>query len=117
MLDNIKVLILENDGIVVDHLFRDLDRCDLIVTESAKVAIDLLRRNDYDVLYLDDSLDYPILNGSGYDVVDFLHIHKRTKKPEIMIHSHNSNFYNYAFLLLDKVHFSPIKYTMDYFCT
>lgn len=108
------ILILEDDSIVIKRLIEDLKEHKLTITENSKTAIDLIKNNDYDIIYLDDRLDYSFINGSGYDVVDFLHKNK-LKKPEIIIYSHNKHFFEYAFSLLDKVHHIPIKYTLDVF--
>ena len=93
------VLIIENDNNVIKNLVDILYCNNITVTENAFSAIKYINDNDYDLIFIDDDLDFEIINGSGYDVIDYLY-NRNIFNSTIVIHSSNKHFIDYA---IDKI--------------
>jgi CheY-like chemotaxis protein len=86
----IKVLILEDSSERIRFFVERLGQCDLTITEDAAEAVDYLRGNVFNYVFLDNDLGEN--NGEGIDVAEFLHNNPTNlnNSSNIIIHSWNS---------------------------
>ena len=85
-----RILILEDDSYRITTFIEKFYDHDLTITENAGNAIDFIKNNQYDYIFLDNDLGDN--NGEGIDVASFL-----SKNPEninnkatFIIHSWNN---------------------------
>jgi CheY-like chemotaxis protein len=85
-----KILVLEDDRFRAQFFIERFGDLVLTITESAHTAIDYLKKETYDFIFLDNDLG--INNGEGKDVADFLQNNptNQNNHTNIVIHSWNS---------------------------
>ena len=66
-----KILVLEDDGARARFFIEKMGKYDLIITENANKAIEHLKSNDFDYIFLDNDLGED--NGYGADVAAYLY--------------------------------------------
>jgi len=84
-----KILILEDDRLRARVFIDNFGGSDLKITESAFVAIEYLKGEVFDFIFLDNDLG--LRNGEGLDVADFLQQNPTNSNNQavILIHSWN----------------------------
>jgi len=84
------ILILEDDLQRVRYFIERFGHHDLKITENASSAIDYLKTNTFDYIFLDNDLGQN--NGSGNDVATFLYNNKKNinNKAIVIVHSWNT---------------------------
>jgi CheY-like chemotaxis protein len=89
----LKILVLDDDKIRLDHFRRGLIGYEVTTTETASDTISLLSTHDFDVIFLDHDLggkiNEPSGPGTGYEVAEWLHNNPNRKPKQIFIHSFN----------------------------
>lgn len=88
-----KILILEDDENRMEIFKRNLIGHSITITEKSKEAIEYLKNNKYDYLYLDHDLGGKVMVASGentgYEVAKWLEENPDRKPDHIILHSFN----------------------------
>jgi hypothetical protein len=86
-----RILVLEDNSTRVNYFVEKYGNNELTITENAYDAINLLKEEVYDVIFLDNDLGYPE-NGHGVDVAKFLYENSDNENNNsyIVIHSWNT---------------------------
>lgn len=84
-----RIFVLEDDSYRVNFFLDKFCDCDVIVTENAQAAIDYLKNEAFDYLFLDHDLGKE--NGCGLDVAEYLTDNPNNDNnfASIVIHSWN----------------------------
>jgi len=89
-----KMLVLEDREDRIKVFKEALNKHEVDYTDSAKEAIELLKKKRYTTLFLDHDLDgqemVPSGPGTGYEVAEFLSEHKEFMPTQVIIHSLNN---------------------------
>ena len=85
-----KILILEDDSYRITTFIEKFCAHDLSITENAVNAIEFLKKNEYDYIFLDNDLGTG--NGEGVEVAAYLRDNPKNpnNKATIIIHSWNN---------------------------
>jgi len=87
-----KILILEDEPIRITWFLRRLCNHDVKVCVDSEDAIECLKINKYDLIFLDHDLGgqafVPSGPGTGYEVAQFIATNEN-KNAKIVVHSHN----------------------------
>jgi CheY-like chemotaxis protein len=88
-----KIMILEDDPNRVEKFKRSLIGHNVFVTDDTKLAIQQLKKEEWDILFLDHDLGGQTFvqsgEGTGYEVATFLEKHPEYKPKTIYVHSLN----------------------------
>jgi CheY-like chemotaxis protein len=84
-----RILVLEDQQVRIDSFRVGLAKHDVTYTDKAQEAIELIKRRNYDLIFLDNDLGDG--NGEGLEVATYLQSrYKKSKRqPIIVIHSWN----------------------------
>jgi len=84
-----KIFVLEDDSYRINFFIEKFYDCDLIVTENAYSAIEYLRDDMFDYVFLDHDLGEA--NGCGLDVAEYLanNPNNDNNYVNIIVHSWN----------------------------
>jgi hypothetical protein len=84
-----RIFVLEDDSYRVNFFIEKFCDCDVIVTENAHSAIEYLKSDVFDYLFLDHDLGEG--NGCGTDVAEYLHSNPNNDNSyaSIIVHSWN----------------------------
>jgi DNA-binding response OmpR family regulator len=84
-----KILVLEDDVYRTRYFIERYGEHDMVITENAYQAIEYLKEDTYDYIFLDNDLGDN--NGSGEDVAQFLFYNQENpnNKAVIIVHSWN----------------------------
>ena len=85
-----KILVLEDNRARGDYFIHTFYKHDIIITDNAYEAIEYLKENIFDYIFLDHDLGPD--NGSGADVAAYLcgNIDNENNDANIIIHSWNT---------------------------
>lgn len=86
-----KILFLDDNQDRINHFIQHASKHDLTIVNTAPQAIEAIKNNNFDILFLDHDLDEDLhedINGTGMDVVRHIII-EELKFPLIIIHSWN----------------------------
>lgn len=88
-----KILILEDDLARQEFFKVNLEKHNLTITDSSKVAIEKLSSEKWDILFLDHDLGGQVHvesgENTGYEVAKFLEENEKFMPPNIIVHSLN----------------------------
>jgi hypothetical protein len=86
----LKILVLEDSGVRVKFFIERFGHYDLTITENAYTAIEYLKRNKYDYIFLDNDLGPD--DGEGRDVAKFLEANTANANYNtiVIVHSWNA---------------------------
>jgi len=109
-----KALVLEDTKSRIQYFIKRLDAYDLHLTDNAYDTINLLNKEIFNLIFLDNDLGDN--DGSGIDVARFLYEHKYNKNNDalIIVHSWNIPAVTTIRGLLPRAYFFPFG-SKDFF--
>lgn len=111
-----KILILEDNDQRQKQFKDNLIDHDILITDSSKIAIEKLKKEKWDYLFLDHDLGNEVLvpsgENTGYEVAKFLEENKQFIPNKVIIHSLNFEGARKMLFALPNAEYIPFGWTI-----